>query len=200
MLCAVIYEYRTVANVKDVESSSVSNNNERLSNFSNKNLNQNRGVVQENGEELIEKGKSLQKDLPDHPKKENKKGDTFDRVSDPIHFPITQSPLTRLLLVVSFSGFWVTCLIAFNPITNGGKIISTEPAARESLTCLHGLRVFSLGWVVIVHTYLQVYSIAGKVICIPFDTQGYHESLKFVYVSQFRDFLAAAYPMVAIYC
>ncbi|CAK9821800.1 Nose resistant to fluoxetine protein 6 [Anthophora retusa] len=130
MLCATMYEYRTPTKTKDVESSSVSNNNERLSNFSNKNLNQERRVVQENGEELIEKGKTLQKDLTEHPKKEGKKG------------------------------FWLTCLIAFNPIVNGSKIISTDPAARESLTCLHGLRVLSLGWVVMVHTYLQVYSIA----------------------------------------
>ncbi|XP_003698910.1 nose resistant to fluoxetine protein 6-like [Apis florea] len=132
MLCAAIYEYRTMPSDKDAESLSVSNNNERLSNFSNKNLNQDHHGVgpQENGEELIEKGKSLQKDMPsDHSKKKRK-------------------------------GFWVTCLAAFNPVRNGSKIISTEPAARDSLTCLHGLRVFSLGWVVMVHTYLQVFSIA----------------------------------------
>lgn len=64
------------------------------------------------------------------------------------------------------SGFWITCLTAFNPVRNGSKIISTEPAARDSLTCLHGLRVFSLGWVVMVHTYLQVFSIAGKVVAL----------------------------------
>ncbi|CAL7947909.1 unnamed protein product [Xylocopa violacea] len=131
MVCATICEYRTPPNVKDVESSSsVSNNNERLSNFSNKNLGQDRGMIKENGEELIEKGKSSRPDPPDHPKKEGKKG------------------------------LWFTCLMAFNPIANGSKIISTDPAARDSLTCLHGLRVFSLGWVVMVHTYLQVYSIA----------------------------------------
>lgn len=72
MLCAAIYEYKATPSDKDAESLSVSNNNERLSNFSNKNLNQDHGVVQENGEELIEKGKSLQKDLPDHSKKSKK--------------------------------------------------------------------------------------------------------------------------------
>lgn len=59
-------------------------------------------------------------------------------------------------------GFWAKCLLAFSPTVNGRKIISTEPAARDSLTCLHGLRVFSLGWVVMVHTYLQVFAIAGE--------------------------------------
>ncbi|XP_011312826.1 nose resistant to fluoxetine protein 6-like, partial [Fopius arisanus] len=56
--------------------------------------------------------------------------------------------------------FWAQSLMAFNPITNGTKILSTEVAAKDSLTCIHGLRVFSLGWVVMVHTYLQVFSIA----------------------------------------
>ncbi|XP_076160264.1 nose resistant to fluoxetine protein 6 [Ptiloglossa arizonensis] len=127
MLCATIYEYKTLPSLKDVESSSVSNNNERLDSFSNKNLSHDRRISmgQEEGE-----GKSLQKDPSDGEKTENKKG------------------------------VWLRCLSAFNPIANGSKILSTEPAATESLTCLHGLRVLSLGWVVMVHTYLQVYAIA----------------------------------------
>lgn len=70
----------------------------------------------------------------------------------------------NVALVVTFfsSGFWLRCLLAFSPTVNGSKIISTDPAAKDSLTCLHGLRVFSLGWVVMVHTYLQVFSIAGN--------------------------------------
>lgn len=81
MLCAAIYEYRTMPSDKDAESLSVSNNNERLSNFSNKNLNQDHHGVgpQENGEELIEKGKSLQKDMPsDHSKKKRKGNNNND--------------------------------------------------------------------------------------------------------------------------
>lgn len=62
-----------------------------------------------------------------------------------------------------FSGFWLKYLLAFSPIVNSSKIINTEPAAKDNLTCLHGLRVFSLGWVVMVHTYLQVFSIAGNI-------------------------------------
>lgn len=57
---------------------------------------------------------------------------------------------------------WYRCLLAFNPITNGSKIINTDPPARDNLNCIHGLRVFSLGWVVLVHTYLQVFSIADN--------------------------------------
>lgn len=163
MLCAAIYEYKATPSDKDAESLSVSNNNERLSNFSNKNLNQDHGVVQENGEELIEKGKSLQKDLPDHSKK-SKKGKTRTNKIRFYSYIVILSFMRYFS--AAFPGFWITCLTAFNPIRNGGKIISTEPAARDSLTCLHGLRVFSLGWVVMVHTYLQVFSIAGKVVAL----------------------------------
>lgn len=59
------------------------------------------------------------------------------------------------------AGIWVSCLLAFSPVANGSKILSTEQGTKNSLTCLHGLRVMSLGWVVLVHTYLQVFSIAG---------------------------------------
>jgi len=74
---------------------------------------------------------------------------------------VSLNSLTSIFAII-FSGFWLKCLLAFSPIVNGSKIISTEPAAKDNLTCLHGLRVFSLGWVIMVHTYLQVFSIAGN--------------------------------------
>lgn len=79
MLCATIYEYRTTPTQKDVEASNVSNNNDRLGSFVNKNLNQDRRISmgQDNGDELIEKGKDPQKDLPNHPKKDEKGGVVF---------------------------------------------------------------------------------------------------------------------------
>jgi len=134
MICAVVYEYRSFPPAKDVESSSVSNNNDKTNDFINKNLTQDRRISmgQENDQELIEKGtKHLQKDIS-----------------------IQRKDCSQ--------GFWLKFLLAFSPIVNGSKIISTEPAAKDSLTCLHGLRVFSLGWVIMVHTYIQVFSIAGN--------------------------------------
>ncbi|XP_011256830.1 nose resistant to fluoxetine protein 6 isoform X2 [Camponotus floridanus] len=132
MICATVYEYRSFSPIKDIESSSMSNNNDKTNDFVDKNLNQDRTISmgQENGQELIEKGMK-------HPQKENSIQGKNDG-----------------------EGFWLKCLLAFSPIVNGSKIISTDPAAKDSLTCLHGLRVFSLGWVVMVHTYLQVFSIA----------------------------------------
>lgn len=157
MLCATIYEYKTLPSLKDVESSSVSNNNERLDSFSNKNLSHDRRISmgQEEGE-----GKSLQKDPSDGEKTENKKGAGDSSLLASSFHPV--EILRDFYAFGFFSGVWLRCLSAFNPIANGSKILSTEPAATESLTCLHGLRVLSLGWVVMVHTYLQVYAIAGE--------------------------------------
>ncbi|KAK2584116.1 hypothetical protein KPH14_006557 [Odynerus spinipes] len=134
MICAAIYEQNIQLETTDIESSSATNNNEKVVNFTDKNLNKESriSIVQENGEELIEKvSNDVQKDLN-----------------------------TQIKTGRNEKGFWVKCLLAFSPTVNGGKIVSTEPAARDSLTCLHGLRVFSLGWVVMVHTYLQVFAIA----------------------------------------
>lgn len=58
MICATIYECRVNEDESDVESSTTaSNNNERFSNFADRNLTEDRGVsiVQDNGKELIEK-------------------------------------------------------------------------------------------------------------------------------------------------
>ncbi|XP_018315836.1 nose resistant to fluoxetine protein 6 isoform X2 [Mycetomoellerius zeteki] len=132
MICAIVYEYRSFPLAKDIEFSSVSNNNDKTNDFIDKNLNQDRriSIGQENDQELIEKGtKRSQKENSIQRKNCNK-------------------------------GFWLKFLLAFSPIVNGSKIVSTEPAAKDSLTCLHGLRVFSLGWVIMVHTYIQVFSIA----------------------------------------
>ncbi|XP_011687955.1 PREDICTED: nose resistant to fluoxetine protein 6 [Wasmannia auropunctata] len=128
MICATVYEYRSFPLTSDIESSSVSNNNDKTNDFIDKNLNQDRNVGQENDQELIEKG-TKQKEIPIQKKNCSK-------------------------------GFWLKFLLAFSPAVNGSRIISTEPAAKDSLTCLHGLRVFSLGWVIMVHTYIQVFSIA----------------------------------------
>ncbi|KAL4142596.1 hypothetical protein QTP88_005026 [Uroleucon formosanum] len=51
-------------------------------------------------------------------------------------------------------------LLAFSAVSNGRKILHCGPAPSESLTCVHGLRFLSLAWVIMVHTYLQVFSIA----------------------------------------
>ncbi|XP_043500964.1 nose resistant to fluoxetine protein 6-like [Polistes fuscatus] len=134
MMCAAIYEQNIVIESTDIESSSGTNNNEKVIHFADKNLTQDScvSIVQENNEELI------------------------DKVSNNIQ----KKDLNTQIKDIKEREFWVKCLLAFSPTINGGKIISTEPAARDSLTCLHGLRVFSLGWVVMVHTYLQVFAIA----------------------------------------
>lgn len=77
MICATVYEYRSFSPVKDIESSSASNNNDKTNDFTDKNLNEDRriAIVQENGQELIEKGtlKQPQKETP-VPRKDSDEG------------------------------------------------------------------------------------------------------------------------------
>ncbi|XP_049782789.1 nose resistant to fluoxetine protein 6-like [Schistocerca cancellata] len=50
-------------------------------------------------------------------------------------------------------------LLAFSARINGQKILKCE-GSDEALGCVHGMRFLSLAWVIMVHTYLQVFSIA----------------------------------------
>ncbi|XP_044593643.1 nose resistant to fluoxetine protein 6-like isoform X1 [Cotesia glomerata] len=135
MLIATVYDYRRLTEDPDIESTAPgSNNNERASTYVNKNFSDDQQVtvVQDNRNYIGKIQNHRDFHLDDNINKKNRKT----------------------------KGFWMKCLLSFSPIDNGSKILSTDPAARDNLTCLHGLRVLSLGWVILVHTYLQVFSIA----------------------------------------
>ncbi|KAK0159954.1 hypothetical protein PV328_007409 [Microctonus aethiopoides] len=138
MIIATMYNYKELETDDNIESTSSGINNNERGIYIDKNCvlgNQRRlSMIQDNSKELIEK---IEKGSVQHT--------TNDELSNK---------------QISNQGLGIRCLLAFSPIVNGSKIISTDPAARDSLTCLHGLRVLSLGWVVMVHTYLQVFSIA----------------------------------------
>ncbi|XKL67399.1 hypothetical protein PGB90_002890 [Kerria lacca] len=51
-------------------------------------------------------------------------------------------------------------ILSFSVISNSEKILYIGSTPEESLTCVHGLRFLSLAWVIMVHTYLQVFTIA----------------------------------------
>jgi hypothetical protein len=51
--------------------------------------------------------------------------------------------------------------MSFSAVKNGRKILNCD-TQEDSLTSIHGLRFLSLSWVILVHTYLQVFAIAGK--------------------------------------
>lgn len=77
MICAAIYEQSTAVESTDIESSNVTNNNEKVINFTDKNLTQDSciSIVQENGEELIDNGsKVIQKDISVQIKDDNERG------------------------------------------------------------------------------------------------------------------------------
>ncbi|XP_063974681.1 nose resistant to fluoxetine protein 6-like isoform X2 [Diachasmimorpha longicaudata] len=133
MIVATINQYQEVTSEAHIEATSYRINNNEEGIYVDRNLADDRRIsmIQKTEKECITPGRE---------------GSSPQRTRKP------QSDKKR--------GLWMKCLLAFSPLLNGAKILSTEPAARDSLTCLHGLRVFSLGWVVLVHTYLQVFSIA----------------------------------------
>lgn len=76
MVCAIAYEYRSLKDpVKDIESSSASNNNDKTNDFMDKNLTE-RAIKlgPENGQELIEKGTNRPQKEDPIQKKDREKG------------------------------------------------------------------------------------------------------------------------------
>ncbi|XP_066247299.1 nose resistant to fluoxetine protein 6-like [Euwallacea similis] len=58
------------------------------------------------------------------------------------------------------TNFPLRILLAFSAITNGNKILFIESKPKDSITCLNGLRVISISWIILVHTYLEVFGVA----------------------------------------
>ncbi|KAK6631779.1 hypothetical protein RUM43_013843 [Polyplax serrata] len=50
-------------------------------------------------------------------------------------------------------------LLAFSVMSNSSKILTCSRTSEDSLNSVHGLRFLSLAWVVLVHTYLQIFAI-----------------------------------------
>ncbi|KAF6205201.1 hypothetical protein GE061_019368 [Apolygus lucorum] len=57
-------------------------------------------------------------------------------------------------------GIFSEVVLSFSLLSNGRKILDCGAAPKDSLTCVHGLRFLSLAWVIMVHTYLQIFAIA----------------------------------------
>lgn len=63
-----------------------------------------------------------------------------------------------------FPGILAEILLSFSMSSNAKKIVAHGNSSEDSLTSVHGLRFFSLAWVILVHTYLQLFAIGGKII------------------------------------
>jgi peptidoglycan/LPS O-acetylase OafA/YrhL len=53
-------------------------------------------------------------------------------------------------------------LLCFSAINNGKKILNVDAVSEDSIKCVHGLRFFSIAWIIMVHTYLEVFSIGDN--------------------------------------
>lgn len=62
----------------------------------------------------------------------------------------------------TFSGKLQRVLLAFSALNNGKKILQVNSISRDSIRCIHGLRFCSIIWIILVHTYLEVFSIADN--------------------------------------
>ncbi|KAJ8919186.1 hypothetical protein NQ315_012174 [Exocentrus adspersus] len=56
----------------------------------------------------------------------------------------------------------VRLLLAFSAVNNGKKILSMDRVTLESIKCIHGLRFISIGWIILVHSYLEVFAVADN--------------------------------------
>jgi hypothetical protein len=82
----------------------------------------------------------------------------------PTRAPVPLLCILRFLISapsVCSSGLLPQLLLSFSAVRNGRKILKCD-APQDSLTSVHGLRFLSLAWVILVHTYLQVFAIAGE--------------------------------------
>ncbi|CAH1786287.1 unnamed protein product [Owenia fusiformis] len=50
-------------------------------------------------------------------------------------------------------GIALRMLLCFSAYTNGDKILKVGPPSESSLDCVHGIRFFSMTWVMLCHTY-----------------------------------------------
>ncbi|XP_025833291.1 nose resistant to fluoxetine protein 6 [Agrilus planipennis] len=53
-------------------------------------------------------------------------------------------------------------LLCFSAIKNGKSILNVDPLPKDSIRSIHGLRFLSIAWIILVHTYLEVFAIADN--------------------------------------
>lgn len=61
-----------------------------------------------------------------------------------------------------FLDYPLKLLHCFSAIHNGRKIMSLKKLSLESIKCIHGLRFISIAWIILVHTYLEVFAVADN--------------------------------------
>lgn len=64
--------------------------------------------------------------------------------------------------IVFFSGRLKQALLAFSALSNCEKILKINNLPKDSILCIHGLRFCSIIWIILVHTYLEVFAIADN--------------------------------------
>ncbi|KAJ8983899.1 hypothetical protein NQ317_006703 [Molorchus minor] len=60
------------------------------------------------------------------------------------------------------NGILLRILLSFSAINNGNTILSVDKVSIQSIKCIHGLRFFSICWIIVVHTYLEVFAVSDN--------------------------------------
>nr|CAH7721180.1 unnamed protein product [Callosobruchus chinensis] len=61
-----------------------------------------------------------------------------------------------------FNGIPLRILLAFSAIGNSKKILALENVSLDAIKCIHGLRFISIAWIILVHTYLEIFAVADN--------------------------------------
>lgn len=65
------------------------------------------------------------------------------------------------------TGIRYQLLVCFALGSNLKSIFSTKKLSADSIPCIHGMKVFSLLWIIMVHTYLQIFGISENKVTAP---------------------------------
>lgn len=63
---------------------------------------------------------------------------------------------------VTISALYMKLILCFSAIVNAKKILNVDAPPKSSVNCIHGLRFFSIAWIILVHSYLEVFAIADN--------------------------------------
>ncbi|CAH1112271.1 unnamed protein product [Psylliodes chrysocephalus] len=74
----------------------------------------------------------------------------------------TDSGISNETKTSAKNGIPLKLLLSFSVIKNGRKILSVEKVSLESIECIHGLRFFSIAWIILVHSYLELFAISNN--------------------------------------
>lgn len=73
-------------------------------------------------------------------------------------------PFNSNIFCLTLKGRPMKCLLAFSAYTNGLKLVNMKPSSEHELGCIHGIRLLSMSWVLLGHSFGFPLQVARKLI------------------------------------